>query len=212
VHTTKRANHLIVRTGGAAQQTMRQRQEGTVVNYTQFVKPLRLPPGFAAPTRLRFEELEARAISRADLEDDVRGINQSIELIQRTRGGGWPTKPVSEAYNYIDLVWHEQEFREQTSFTYAVYDQAGGYVGCCYLAPLGCRTPLNEQLLHCDVDISWWVTPAAYARGHYTTLYRALHYWAEKEYPFEAPHYSNREIPLVPPRTEVARPKRTAPP
>ncbi|GAA2747805.1 hypothetical protein GCM10009868_38710 [Terrabacter aerolatus] len=180
------------------------------MNYARFIKPLRLPPGFAAPSRLWFEELEARAISRADLDDDVRGINQSIELIRRTRGGGWPTEPVSEDHNYVDLVWHEQEFREQTSFTYAVYDQAGGYVGCCYLAPLGCRTPLTEQLLDCDVDISWWVTPGAYARGQYATLYRALRYWAEKEYAFEAPHYSNREIPLVPLRADVARPQRAA--
>ena len=64
------------------------------------------------------EDLVARAITRADLGDDVRGINASIALIQRTRGGGWPTEPVTEELNFVDLVWHELEFREGASVTY----------------------------------------------------------------------------------------------
>jgi hypothetical protein len=81
---------------------------------------------------------------------DVHGINSSIELIRRTRGGGWPTEPVSEEVDYVDLVWHECEFRERYSFTYAVYDAAGQYLGCCYFYPMGRRTPLDERLLRHD--------------------------------------------------------------
>jgi hypothetical protein len=33
------------------------------------------------------------------------------------------------------------------------------YVGCCYLYPVGRRTPLTEQMLAHDVDVSWWVRP-----------------------------------------------------
>ena len=61
---------------------------------------------------------------------------------------------------------------------------------------MGRRTPLSEQLLAHDVDVSWWVTPAAYERGHYVTLYRALQRWVAKSFPFVNPHYSNREIPV----------------
>jgi hypothetical protein len=43
--------------------------------------------------------------------------------------------------------------------------------------------------------VSWWVTPAAYERGHYVTLYRALQRWVGESFPFVNPHYSNREIP-----------------
>jgi hypothetical protein len=166
------------------------------MEYAQFVKKLELPPGVSAPTRLAYEDLVARALSREDLHDDVRGINASIALIQRTRGGDWPTEPVTEEFNFVDLVWHEQEFREGTSFSYAVYDTDGGYVGCCYLYPLGRRTELTEELARRDVDVSWWVTPDAYERGQYRTLYRALGHWLAEDLPFEAPHYSNIEIPV----------------
>jgi hypothetical protein len=75
------------------------------MDYSSMIKKLRLPPGFLAPTRLTYEDLLARAITRADLHDDVRGINASIALIQTTRGGGWPTEPVTEEINFVDLVW-----------------------------------------------------------------------------------------------------------
>jgi hypothetical protein len=159
------------------------------IDYASLTKKLRLPPGFSAPARLTYEDLVARALTRDDLQDDVRGINASISLIQATRGGGWPTEPVTEEFNFVDLVWHEQEFREGTSFAYA------GYLGCCYLYPMGRRTELSEELLGHDVDVSWWVTPDGYERGYYEKLYRALQQWLAEEFPFDEPHYSNAEIP-----------------
>jgi hypothetical protein len=168
---------------------------GPDVDYAWFIKKLLLPPGFIAPTQLVFEDLEARVISRADLSDDVRGINASIDLIRQTRGGDWPTGPVTEEDNFCDLVWHEVEFRDGFSFTYAVYESDGPYLGCCYLYPMGRRTELTEELLAHDVDVSWWVTPAAHERGRYETLYRALRHWLADEFPFARPYYSNAEIP-----------------
>ena len=166
------------------------------MDYEQFIKKLTLPAGFTTPTRLAYH-FEARAITRADLGDDVRGINSSLELIGRTRGGGWPTEPVTEEFNFVDLVWHELEFRDGYSFTYAVYDADRAYIGCCYLYPLGRRTELSEALLGYDVDVSWWVTPAAYRRGEYSKLYTALRHWLATQFPFWRPHYSNHEIPPV---------------
>ena len=165
------------------------------MNYHGLVKRLDLPAGWMAPTKLEYDDIRARAISRADNDDDVQGINASIELIRRTRGGSWPTEPVSADFNYVDEVWHECEFREGESFTYAVYDSSGQYLGCCYLYPLGRRTQLTDELASYDVDVSWWVTPAAYERGLYTKLYVALRHWLAEEFPFDAVYYSNREIP-----------------
>jgi hypothetical protein len=165
------------------------------MRYDQFVKKLDLPAAFEAPTRLAYEDIVAVPITRAHLKDDVGGINASIELIQRTRGGGWPTEPVTEEFNFVDLVWHEQEFREGTSLTYVVYDDRGHYLGCCYLYPMGRRTELSEKLLDHDVDVSWWVTPSAYERGYYEKLYAALQHWLSAEFPFPHPHYSNVAIP-----------------
>jgi len=166
-----------------------------VVNYNGLVRSLDLPAGWVPPTDLAFDDIRARAISRADLHDDVRGINASIGLILRTRGGDWPTAPVSADFDYVDLVWHELEFREGYSFTYAVYDSRGRYLGCCYLYPMGRRTPLTRELLTYDVDVSWWVTPDAYEHGYYTKLYAALHKWLETAFPFTKAYYSNSEIP-----------------
>jgi hypothetical protein len=165
------------------------------MDYAKLIRKLELPPGFAAPTRLTSEDLVATALGRADLHDDVRGINASVELIQRTRGGGWPTEPVTEEFDFVDLVWHELEFRDRISFSYAVYDAEGGYVGCCYLYPMGRRTELSEELLHHDVDVSWWVTPDSYERGYYAKLYRALRRWVVRDFPFRTPYFSNAEIP-----------------
>ncbi len=165
------------------------------MDYARFIKKIEQPPGFTAPARLSYEDVVARAISRADLHDDVRGINASIALIQRTRGGGWPAEPVSEQFNFVDLVWHELEFRDGASFTYAVYTSDWGYLGCCYLYPMGRRTELTEELLGYDVDVSWWVTPGAYDRGLYATVHRALQRWAVVDFPFSAPLFSNAELP-----------------
>lgn len=165
------------------------------MDYANFIKKLQLPTGFRAPTRLAYEDVVARTLTRADLDDDVRGINASIALIQTTRGGGWPTRPVTEEENFVDLVWHELEFREGASFAYAVYDDAGEYLGCCYFYPMGRRTQLDPSLLHHDVDVSWWVTPDAYRRGYYNKLYAALQHWLIESFPFSEAYYSNSELP-----------------
>jgi hypothetical protein len=160
-----------------------------------FVKRLQVPPGSVVPRQLVHEGVRARAIDRGDLADDVSGINSSLEVIRRTRGGGWPTEPVSEDFNYVDLVWHEAEFRDLHSFTYVVRDRNDRYLGCCYLYPMGGRTPLTEELLAHDVDVSWWVTAAAYEAGYYEKVYVALRRWLADDFPFTAPYFSNREIP-----------------
>jgi len=167
------------------------------MNYRGLVKRLDPPAGWMPPAELAYDDIRAQAISRADLHDDVRGINASIALIQRTRGGRWPAEPVSDDYNFVDLVWHECEFREGDSFTYAVYDSRG-YLGCCYLYPMGRRAPLTEELLSYDVDVSWWVTPDAYERGYYAKLYAALRHWIDRAFPFTKAYYSNTEIPGLP--------------
>ena len=165
------------------------------MEYREFIKKLDVPRGQVVPERLTYEDIVVRALSRADLQEDVRGVNASLELIRRTRGGPWPAEAVTDEFNFVDLVWHEAEFRDGRSYSYAAYDIDDRYLGCCYLYPMGRRTQLTEELLKHDVDVSWWVTPAAYADGYYTKLYRALRHWLAGELPFKAPYYSNREMP-----------------
>ena len=165
------------------------------MNYEGLVKRIPVPTGWTPPTELTHDGIRVIALTRHQLSDDVRGINASLDLIRRTRGGSWPTEAVTEDFNYVDLVWHECEFREGDSFTYAVYDAGGRYLGCCYLYPLGRRTALTEELLEYDVDVSWWVTPEAYERGQYVALYGALRHWMTTVFAFWNPYFSNVEIP-----------------
>jgi hypothetical protein len=169
------------------------------MDYHNLIKRLALPTGASAPSQLEYEGLRAVALTRDHLDDDVAGINASLDLIRRTRGGRWPTGPVTPEFDYVDLVWHECEFREGDSFTYAVYE-GDSYIGCAYLYPLGGRTPLTEQLLAHDVDVSWWVTPAAFEHGGYGRLYAALRHWLATAFPFWRPYYSNAVIPEADPR------------
>jgi hypothetical protein len=164
------------------------------MDYTGLIKSLDLPPGFTPPRELAYEDIRASALTRDDLDDDVRGINASLDLIRRTRGG-WPTAAVTTADNYVDLVWHELEFREGYSFAYVVRRDDGRYLGCCYLYPMGRRVALTADLMRHDVDVSWWVTTEAYERGYYAKLYAALTTWVEAELPFGTPYFSNADIP-----------------
>ena len=168
------------------------------MDYHGLIKRLVVPDSWIAPPSLEYGEIRAVAITREHVHDDVAGINASMDLIRRTRGGHWPSEPVTAEFNYVDLVWHECEFRDRGSFTYVVYDTDSRYLGCCYLYPVGIRKPLTEDLMAFDVDVSWWVTPAAYQQGHYTVLYLALRHWLRTEFPFANPYYSNAEIPPDP--------------
>jgi hypothetical protein len=164
------------------------------MDYHGLIKRLDLPAGWSAPPELTYDDIRAVALTRHHVDDDTQGINASIDLIRRTRGGRWPTEPVTVDFNYVDAVWHECEFREGDSFTYTVYSQ-DQYLGCAYLYPMGRRKPLTEELVTHDVDVSWWVTPDAYERGYYDKLYAALRDWLSSEFPFAKVYYSNVEIP-----------------
>jgi hypothetical protein len=165
------------------------------MDYERFTKKLSLPDGLVVPDRLVYDDVVATALGRNDLDEDVRGINASVALIAETRGGGWPTGPVTAEEDFVDLVWHELEWRDGYSYSYGVYRDDGAYLGCAYLYPLGRRTPLSPALLDHDVDVSWWVTPEAHAGGYYEKLYAALRHWLATELSFWRPHYSNRQIP-----------------
>jgi len=54
---------------------------------TPYSNKLALPADFDPPRRLEFDDVVARAMSRHDLADDMRGINASLDLIRETLGG-----------------------------------------------------------------------------------------------------------------------------
>jgi hypothetical protein len=66
------------------------------MEYRGFIKKLDVRSGFTVPTTLTYDDVVARVISRADLTEDVKGINASIEIIRRTRGGRWPSEAITD--------------------------------------------------------------------------------------------------------------------
>lgn len=160
------------------------------MDYKNFTKKL----NFKAPTELAYDDLRAKTLTRADLKTDIEGVNSSLQLIRNTRGGSWPSEPVTEEFDLLDLAWHEREFRDGTSYAYVVYNDKGEYIGCFYLYPMGVRTELTEELIKYDLDASWWVTAEAYEQGYYEKLFKAMEQWFS-DFPVKNIYYSNKEIP-----------------
>lgn len=165
------------------------------MDYQNFVKRFELPPDFNPPKELSFEDIKATPLNRNDLAADMDAVNSSLEIIRQTRGGTWPSEAVTEEFDFLDLAWHEREYRDKDSFAYAVYDSQNIYIGCFYLYPMGQRSKLSESTLVYDVDASWWVTAEAYQSGYYQELYLALQQWLASSFPFKAVYYSNKEMP-----------------
>ena len=147
------------------------------------------------PVNLKFDDLMARPLTRKDLADDILAVNSSIDIIQKTRGGSWPSGVLSEDEDYLDLAWHEREFRDKNSLAYVVYNKNQQYVGCFYLYPIGVRTELTSETDKFDVDASWWVSTDSYNNGYYEKLYFALDSWLKSDFPFNNIYYSNKIVP-----------------
>jgi hypothetical protein len=165
------------------------------MDYRRLVKQFDLPASFKAPQQLAYDDLIARPLTRQDLEDDLAAVNSSLDIIRQTRGGSWPSEPLSKDFDLLDLAWHEREFCDSDSFAYVVYDTASRYIGCFYLYPMGHRTPLSQDSLAYDTDASWWVTASAYEQGYYEKPYAALGRWLPANFPFENVYYYNQQIP-----------------
>lgn len=164
------------------------------MNYQPYIKKFSFASSFKPPTKLEYEDIVAKPLTRSDLKEDMEAVNSSLELIRNTRGGTWPSEPVTEDFDLLDLAWHEREFRDGDSFAYVVYDTSDNYIGCFYLYPIGNRTELSEETNAYDIDASWWVKSKAYEQGYYEKLYAALQQWL-KEFPVNKIYYSNKEMP-----------------
>lgn len=164
------------------------------MNLKPYIKKFPFPDNFQPPTELKYEDLVAKPLTRSDLKADMEAVNSSMDLIRETRGGSWPSEPVTEDFDFLDLAWHEREFRDNGSFAYVVYDGSENYIGCFYLYPMGLRTELTENTNNFDVDASWWVTTKANENGYYEKLYSAIQQWLSK-YPTSKVYYSNKRIP-----------------
>lgn len=158
-----------------------------------YKKKLAMSDNFDIPTELVFGDLAATPLHREDVDEDLEAVNSSLEIIRRTRGGGWPSEKLSRDFNLLDLAWHEREFRDRSSFAYAIRLK-GEYVGCFYIYAIGERKELSEETDQYDADFSWWVTQEAFDNGVYEKVFCALKEW-HGSFPFKNILFSNTLIP-----------------
>ena len=152
-----------------------------------------IPDSFVVPERHETDGFLFRKLCFSDTEDDYAAVMSSIDVINQTRGKDWPDSSLTFEEDQIDLAWHQREFEFRSSFAYVVYSpDESTYIGCFYLYPPGQR---NERSANADVDVSFWVTQAAYEQGLYEKLYKELDTWLSAEWPFETLGYSNDVIP-----------------
>jgi len=148
---------------------------------------------FQVPEKFEQQEFVIRKLIFDDAELDYKAIMSSINIIQQTRGGNWPSPDLSFKDDQIDLAWHQREFENRTSFAYMVMSSdEKECLGCLYLYPPGYR---NETSKDADVDVSFWVTQKAYDKGLYRTLYKTLDIWLKSSWPFKKVVYTNVELP-----------------
>lgn len=117
----------------------------------------------------------------------------SIDIIQKTRGGNWPTHALTLEDDLIDLCWHQREFEHRSSFAFTVMSpDERKFLGCLYLYPPGYR---SENSKNADVDVSFWVSQEAYDNGLYPVLYKTLDKWLKTSWPFKKIIYTNTNLP-----------------
>lgn len=153
-----------------------------------------VPNNFKVPEKLETPEFIIRKLCFSDAKLDYEAVMSSIDIIKKTRGGSWPSSDLSFVEDQIDLGWHQREFENKTSFAYTVMStDEKECLGCLYLYHAGHR---SEDSKDADVDVSFWVTQAAYDKGLYNTLYKTLDGWLKSTWPFEKVVYTNEEIPV----------------
>ncbi len=154
-----------------------------------------IPDSFSVPEKLETPDFVIRKLCFDDAKLDYEAVTSSVDLINKTRGGDWPTTDLTLKDDEIDLGWHLREFENKTSFAYTVMSKdEKECLGCLYLYPPGFR---NRTSKDADVDVSFWVTQKAYKKGLYEKLYKTLDTWLNTSWPFKKIVYTNIEIPKV---------------
>lgn len=151
-----------------------------------------VPDTFKVPDKVEFDKFIVRKLCASDVYLDYMAVMSSIDIIQKTRGGNWPTPDLSFENDLIDLSWHQREFENYSSFAYTVMNKdETECLGRFYFYPAGFR---GEAPKGSDVNISFWVTQKAHNEGLYPELYEAIK-TIIKDWPFKKPYWSNKEMP-----------------
>lgn len=145
---------------------------------------------FDVPATLETDSFRLRMLTVSDVVKDYDAVMTSkpylLDMFEDW--GGWPEGLTLED-NLIDLGWHQKEFMRRTSFTYTVVSLDDARVlGCVYIFP--------TRKQGYDANITFWARESAEDDPADKALGAAVRAWIESEWPFEAPAYPGRDIPI----------------
>src|SRR3989304_7408461 len=99
-----------------------------------------VPKDLKVTEKLKQTDFLIRKLCARDVYLDYLAVMSSIDVIQKTRGGSWPTKDLTFEDDLIDLAWHQREFEHKSSFAYTVVNKEGTEcLGCLYFFKPGTR-------------------------------------------------------------------------
>jgi hypothetical protein len=155
-----------------------------------------VPADFQAPLEVRLGQYVLRPLSELYVEADLAAVNSSMDLIRQTRGGTWPSKPITLEEDREDLIEHHRQFKERLAFAYAILSEdAKVCAGSVYIYPPNHPFDDSDKSLmpaNADATVSFWTSQQAYDEGFYPTLYSFVTAWLKKDWPFIRPYISNK--------------------
>lgn len=146
---------------------------------------------FEVPETLETEAFRLRMLSVSDVVKDYDAVMTSKPYLLELFGdwGGWPEGLTLEE-NLIDLGWHQKEFMRRTSFTYTVVSlDESKVLGCVYIFP--------TRKQGYDANITYWARESAEGDPADQALGAAVRAWIDSHWPFDAPAYPGRDIPIA---------------
>jgi hypothetical protein len=149
-----------------------------------------LPPDFVHP--MYVEPLAGhhlRPIRESDIDLDYPAVMGSQQRLWSIYGlaYGWPPDTMTYDEDRVDLARHEAEMKTNTSFNYALFNDAEtALLGCVYIdAP---------ERAGADAELSWWVVDSLVGSDLEQALDRFVPEWIAREWPFERPRFIGHDL------------------
>ncbi len=148
-----------------------------------------VPDNFDVPDKFDTDSFKFRVLTTKYLEMDYDAVITSIDHLKGVFGPNsqWPQQDLTLQEDSTDLIWHENEYKNRSSFAYTVLNSDESQViGCMYIFP--------TSKTNYDAIIICWVRSSVLKYGLDELLYKTTKDWIEKKWPFEQVAYPGREI------------------
>ena len=148
-----------------------------------------IPNNFNPPQTLVADEFILRMLTVDDAVKDYDAVMTSVDHVRGVFGPNspWPMEDLTFEEELASLELHQKEFREQSSFAYAMMSlDESRCLGCVYIMP--------SDNARYDAVAVMWVRKSELSNGLDEKLFSAVRDWIAKEWPFKNIAYPGRKI------------------